>query len=419
MDNLETVRALITLKWGEELGQQIYNALQGKVVEVLIKKANIMQNSNYYKNILDGHSFKVGPDNLSNYWNIFQEVRRTTGFNEDIDFYITGDATINAFCIPSEKEGRSHILNINSGLINIMSDDELRFVIGHEFGHLIDSSRKTMELISFIYPQGTNTPVALVNKIRVWQQLAEISADRCGFIACRDLRACISAFFKMSSGLDFEKMGLNFESFIEDNSRKLKTFSESGGLNLATHPNNLIRIEALKAFSECGAFREHGGLTPDELNGRMLPLVNLLGRLSDNELEYDIANYAATMGLILGNLDGNLDEEEVKMILNSISRVHLFPMDILVEYSKMDREKIFEICAASFNRILETHPEMRVELLKYTIGLVLTDNDINEGEVEFVFDFASGSLGFSEQEIAQHFAAAIQANFNPSLLSIG
>ena len=62
---------------------------------------------------------------------------------------------------------------------------------------------------------------------------------------------------------------------------------------------------------------------------------------------------------------------------------------------------------------------MRVELLKYTIGLVLTDNDINEREVEFVFDFASGSLGFSEQEIAQHFAAAIQANFNPSLLSIG
>ena len=168
MDNLEMTRILITLPWGQELGQQIYNALQGKIVETLIKKANIIQNSNYYKNLLDGHSFKVGPETLANYWNIFQEVRQTTGFNEDIDFYITGDATINAFCIPSEKEGRSHILNINSGLVNIMSDDELRFVIGHEFGHLIDSSRKTKELISFIYPEGTVTPLALVNKIRVW-----------------------------------------------------------------------------------------------------------------------------------------------------------------------------------------------------------------------------------------------------------
>ena len=176
MNQLEIVRTLISLQWGEDLGQQIYGALQGGVVELLIKKANIPQNSNYYKNILDGHSFKVEPDNLSNYWNIFQEVKETTGFDEPIDFYITGDATINAYCIPSEKEGRSHILNINSGLVNIMSDDELRFVIGHEFGHLIDSSRRIKELISFVYPQGTNTPLSLVNKIRVWQQLAEISA---------------------------------------------------------------------------------------------------------------------------------------------------------------------------------------------------------------------------------------------------
>ena len=70
MDNLEMTRILITLPWGQELGQQIYNALQGKIVETLIKKANIIQNSNYYKNLLDGHSFKVGPETLANYWNI-------------------------------------------------------------------------------------------------------------------------------------------------------------------------------------------------------------------------------------------------------------------------------------------------------------------------------------------------------------
>ena len=419
MNQLEIVRTLISLQWGEDLGQQIYGALQGGVVELLIKKANIPQNSNYYKNILDGHSFKVEPDNLSNYWNIFQEVKETTGFDEPIDFYITGDATINAYCIPSEKKGRSHILNINSGLVNIMSDDELRFVIGHEFGHLIDSSRRIKELISFVYPQGTNTPLSLVNKIRVWQQLAEISADRCGYIACRDLRSCISAFFKMSSGLNFEKMGLNFETFIEENSRKLKTFSESGGLNLATHPNNLIRIEALKAFSECGAFHENGGLSPDELNERMLPLVNLLGRLSDSDLEYSIASYAATMGLILGNMDGTLGEDEANMILNSISNVHLFPMDILSEYAKMEREQFFEICAKSVAGILESHPEMRDGLLDYAVRLALSDNEISESEVGFVFDFGTGSLGFSEQEVAQHFAAAIQASFNPSMMSIG
>ena len=151
----------------------------------------------------------------------------------------------------------------------------------------------------------------------------------------------------------------------------------------------------------------------------MLPLVNLLGRLSDNELEYDIANYAATMGLILGQIDGQVDEKEISMILNFISKVHLFPLDVLAGYSKMKQEELYEICARSVARILETHPEMRVELLNYAIGLVMTNNEIDEKEVDFVFSVATGSLGFSEQEVAQHFAAAIQANFNPSLLSIG
>ena len=69
--------------------------------------------------------------------------------------------------------------------------------------------------------------------------------------------------------------------------------------------------------------------------------------------------------------------------------------------------------------ILESHPEMRDGLLDYAVRLALSDNEISESEVGFVFDFGTGGLGFSEQEVAQHFAAAIQASFNPSMMSIG
>lgn len=417
MELLDSVRQTISLYWGEIFGKQIYEALQGDIVEAILDKANIVSEDNYYKNILDGHSFKVEKDNLSNYHAIFQEVKEGIGFEEDIDFYITGDSSINAYCIPSRKKGKAHIMNVNSGLINIMTDNELRFVIGHEFGHLIDTSNHVKELVNFVYPQGASTPLALVNKIRIWRQLAELSADRCGYIACPDLETCVSAFFKMSSGLDFQKMGLNFETFIADNTRKLREFRDSGGINVASHPTNLIRIEALKHFSQHEIFYEKGGLSSDEIESLMLPLVEILICLSDNQLDYYIAQYAVSLGIMLGNVDGDISKAEIESILGNLASVYVFPSDYLEKVSKMDDKEIGKLYTESVGYILETHPEMRSSMLNYAIGLVLSDKRINTNEVDLVFAIGN-NLGFSEQEIAQMFAGSIQASFTPDMLAI-
>ena len=83
-------------------------------------------------------------------------------------FYVTGDSTINAFSIASEDAGHPHIVNVNSELFNLMSEDELRFVIGHELGHLINQDTALKRLIYFVYPPQTTTPpVTLQFKIHL------------------------------------------------------------------------------------------------------------------------------------------------------------------------------------------------------------------------------------------------------------
>ncbi len=55
---------------------------------------------------------------------------------QPVDVFIENDSSINAFCLPSRKTGRL-ILGLNSGLIELMTEKELAFVVGHEIGHAI------------------------------------------------------------------------------------------------------------------------------------------------------------------------------------------------------------------------------------------------------------------------------------------
>ena len=91
---------------------------------------------------------------------------------------MTGDSTINAFSIASEDAGHPHIVNVNSELFNLMSEDELRFVIGHELGHLINQDTALKRLIYFVYPPQTTTPpVTLQFKIHLHDDLAMIGRN--------------------------------------------------------------------------------------------------------------------------------------------------------------------------------------------------------------------------------------------------
>ena len=239
------------------LRAQIYNALQGNVIEGIMELAKMQSPTNYYRSILEGHSFKVDKNTLPYYYNLFNEIKKTLGFKGKVDFYITGDSSVNAFAI-SSMGNEPNIINVNSSLIELMTEDELRFVVGHEMGHLINGNARLVRLINFVYPDGSEPPVTMQYKIRLWEQLNELIADRFGFLAIPKIETCISAFFKMASGLDFEKMKMNIDNFIAENKKRLEFFSKDKGMNYDVHPVNPIRVEALSTFSKSVFFDKNG-----------------------------------------------------------------------------------------------------------------------------------------------------------------
>ena len=390
----------------KQIGEQIYNALQGSVVEEVLRKTKISSQDAYWRSTMEGHSLKVQEELLPEFYALCQEVKQKLKFDEKVDFYITGDSTVNAFSLAAEDEGAPHIVNVNSALFDLMSQDELRFVIGHELGHLINKDSALSRLIHFVFPPETRVPVSLQYKIRLHEQLAELVADRYGYIAAENLGVCVTAFFKMASGLDLAKINVSIDALIADNSRRLEYFLNDKGVSRASHPVNPIRVQALNLFANAK--------TQQELHDGMDQLISILLKVGDNELDEHVARFAAAAGLLVANTDSAINQDEIDRIIETLASIKIFPGEFLDEIAKGDVIKTFN---ESVESILSINPGMREELLNYMINIVLSDKIISKAEIDMLYQFGS-SVGLSDMEVATAIAVAIQSNYIPSLESI-
>lgn len=395
-----------TIDLEKQIGKQIYDALQGPVVEEVLRKTKISKNDAYWRSSMEGHSLKVQPELLPDFYKLCQDVKDKLNFTEKVDFYITGDASVNAFSLAAEDEDEPHIVNVNSALFDLMTEDELRFVIGHELGHLINKDTALARLIQFVFPQNSNVPVSLFYKIRLHEQLAELVADRYGFIATNNMDVCVTAFFKMASGLDLTKMNVSIDALIADNNRRLDYFLNDKGISRASHPVNPIRVQALNLFAN--------SKSEAELEKGMEELISILLKVGDSELDEHLARFMASAGLIVASLDGEMHEDEYKEIIESLAGMKIFPRQFLDDIAAGDVVDTFN---QSVEGILTVNPGMRDGLLDYMIQIVMSDKKIAPEEVQWLYNFG-GNIGFSEIEVASAIAGAIQRSYIPSLEAI-
>ena len=395
-----------SIEMEKQIGEQIYNALQGSVVEEVLRKTKTSNNDAYWRSTMEGHSLKVEKELLNDFYELCHDVKEKLNFNENVDFYITGDSSVNAFSVAAENEGEPHIVNINSALFGLMSNEELRFVIGHELGHLINKDTALARLIQFVFPPNAEVPVTLQYKIRLHEQLAELVADRYGYMATENLDVCVTAFFKLASGLDLGKMNVSIEALIADNNRRLEYFLKDKGVSRASHPVNPIRVQALNLFATTSS--------KAELDKGMDELISILLKVGSSELDEHTARFIASAGLIVANSDDEVRKEEVEQIIQSLAGLKIFPRKYLEEISEGDVVKTFN---DSVEKILEINPGMREGMLKYMIHIVLSDKVIAKEEVEMIYQFGNG-VGLSDIEIATAIAEAIQQCYVPSLDAI-
>lgn len=296
----------------------------------------------------------------------------------------------------------SHILNINSALFDLMTTDELRFVVGHELGHLINKDTALVRLIQFVFPLNAEVPLTLQYKIRLHEQLAELIADRYGYMAVENLDVCVTAFFKMASGLDLVKMNVSIETLLADNNRRLEYFLKDKGMSRASHPVNPIRVQALNLFAKSKSKKD--------LDKRMEELM----KVGDCEQDEYTARFIASAGLIVANVDNNITKNEADLIISQLASLKILLRQFLDEIAQGDVMATFNDAVTNLLRI---NPGMRDGMLRYMIAIVMSDKIIAKDEVDLLYNFGE-SIGLSKIEVANAIAESIQQSYVPSLDAI-
>ena len=257
-----------------------------------------------------GSQLRLTPVLAPRLCSLLDEVRAALAFDEPIELFVAQEASVNASAISALGPGQPHVLSLTSALVERMDDDELRFVLGHELGHLAwRHYRARLALAAFGNDAlgEPKAPALLARRMESWDRLAEISADRAGLaVVGGRLEVAVSTFFKIQSGLGPEHLRFDVQAFL-DQLRSLQALERRELLARFSHPATPIRVRALQLFTQA----QRQGVALDSVDAQVSELARLMDYAPSEPLEVQLRETLLAGGLLVAQAGGGeIDEDE-------------------------------------------------------------------------------------------------------------
>jgi Zn-dependent protease with chaperone function len=164
------------------------------------------------------------------------------------------------------------VVVLYAGLLEVMDDDELRFVIGHELGHVRLGHTWLNSLVGGM--AGIPSPYLAFAVLRLaflwWNRACEHSADRAGLLACGQIGKATSALVKLAAGGEArtsEEWERALRRVEAEDDHALSLVAEA----LTTHPLTVRRIAELRRYAASDAYRRLQALLERNLDAAQNP----------------------------------------------------------------------------------------------------------------------------------------------------
>lgn len=215
---------------------------------------------------LCGSNFHVTRNSCPKLYEVARETWTTLDLEHIPDLYTEQNYYINA-CTTGHKKDAYIILS--TGAVDKLSDAELKFVVGHESGHIKSGHVLYHLLCAYLSQMVTNIPggdtlsMPLQVALKYWNRMSEFTADRAGLLACQDLNASLSAIMKMSGlperyydSASIEGFILQAHEFVNKYGSTSDTIIKALELFDEDHPWNIVRAAELIRWVESGKYDE-------------------------------------------------------------------------------------------------------------------------------------------------------------------
>ena len=207
------------------------------------------------------NAVRVGPNQFPEIYALYQDALKTLDAPKEYPLFISQTFEANAGAYGMNEP----FIVLNSGLLIILKGEQLKYVLGHEIGHVMSDHvlYKTMTYLLLQLAQmgfpivGLAARVVLVALLE-WSRKSELSSDRAGLLCVQDPEIVMKAMLNMASG------GKDDETNLQEFIVQAEEYREGGDvadqvfkvMNLigATHPFYTLRVSELRQWIEDGEY---------------------------------------------------------------------------------------------------------------------------------------------------------------------
>ncbi|KIZ18956.1 M48 family metallopeptidase [Streptomyces natalensis] len=208
-------------------------------------------------------SVRVGDQQFAHLNDMLRDACYILDLEKVPPMYVNQDPNPNAMCIGLDEP----VIVLTTGLVELLDEEEMRAVIGHEVGHALSGHAVYRTIMLFLtnvavkvswIPLGNVAIMAIVTALREWFRKSELSADRAGLLVGQDLQASMRGLMKLAGGNHLHEM--NVDAFL----KQAEEYEQGGDLrdsvlkilNLLprSHPFTTVRAAELKKWA---ASRDH------------------------------------------------------------------------------------------------------------------------------------------------------------------
>jgi Zn-dependent protease with chaperone function len=235
----------------------------------LMRKVSSGYTEKMYRMLNVAENVRVTAKQCPKVYDMFREACSILDIKEMPEIYIDMVYQPNALSFGIEK----YTVTLHTGLIDLLTEDELLFVIGHELSHIKCNHMlyKTLlylltyvgvQIFGVVFKVAAITFLPLEMKLRAWERKAEFTCDRGGLLVVQDPQIAQRALVKLAGAsknllpnIDIQEVlnqaddlaGMDDELLI----RAMKLYHTA----FRSHPFPIIRIKELHNWSQSDQYR--------------------------------------------------------------------------------------------------------------------------------------------------------------------
>jgi Zn-dependent protease with chaperone function len=251
------------LAWEHPADRAALNTLRAiPAVDDILKKIYGYFGERGIRLLFQANAVRVGPKQFPRLDRMMDEVCATLDWPTRPELYVSQSPEANAGAFGMERP----FIVLQSGVVQLLDDDELQVVLGHELGHIMSEHMLYRTVAIMLLRVGLHSLPALagiaLQPIRYalleWMRKSELSCDRAGLLATQAPATAMRNFLKMAGGGAADEMDV--DAFMAqareymDSESTADFFGKILVLLDRTHPFNTLRAAHLQRWIEEGHY---------------------------------------------------------------------------------------------------------------------------------------------------------------------